>query len=230
MVENLYLEIAGSLAHRKIGLLAIEYCKKWWELPLDARSRRIVSSYLDFLSGEVTFEQFVSTCVAPDSATPDCGMARVQGMPFFWYLNPLGLSHLRQDIAWSIACYMNRDRIAELERNATDDDRFAWGFFGYDFPEFNDTATYACRSFPETLREVVGNPFRPVAFDPRWLTSTVVGLARGIYDERAFDRMPILADALEDAGCDDAHVLAHCRGDGPHVRGCWVVDLVLGKT
>jgi hypothetical protein len=81
----------------------------------------------------------------------------------------------------------------------------------------------------ELIREIFGNPFRPVAIDPRWLTETVVALATGIYAERAFDRMPILADALEEAGCDHADILSHCRGDGPHVRGCWVVDLLLGK-
>ncbi len=80
------------------------------------------------------------------------------------------------------------------------------------------------------IRDIVGNPFRPVAVDPAWLTDTAVGLARGIYDDRAFDRLPILADALQDAGCEDADILEHCRGDGPHVRGCWVVDLVLGKS
>jgi hypothetical protein len=80
------------------------------------------------------------------------------------------------------------------------------------------------------LRDIFGNPFRPVAVDPGWLTSSVVELARGIYDQKAFDRLPILADALQDAGCDHPDVLAHCRGPGPHVRGCWVVDLVLGKT
>ena len=80
------------------------------------------------------------------------------------------------------------------------------------------------------LFDIFGNPFRPVAIDPDWLTSTVVALARGIYDDRAFDRLPILADALQDAGCENADVLTHCRGDGPHVRGCWVVDLLLGKT
>lgn len=79
------------------------------------------------------------------------------------------------------------------------------------------------------LRCVFGNPFRPVAFDPRWRTADTVGLARGIYEDRAFDRLPLLADALMDAGCADEQVIGHCRGDGPHVRGCWVVDLVLGK-
>lgn len=79
------------------------------------------------------------------------------------------------------------------------------------------------------VHEVFGNPFRPLTLDPRWRTQTVVALAAGIYEQRAFDRMPILADALEEAGCDNAEVLNHCRGDDPHVRGSWVVDLILAK-
>jgi hypothetical protein len=79
------------------------------------------------------------------------------------------------------------------------------------------------------LREIIGNPFRPVTFSPSWRTDTAVALARQIYESRDFSAMPILADALQDAGCDNADILDHCRGDGPHVRGCWVVDLVLGK-
>jgi hypothetical protein len=79
------------------------------------------------------------------------------------------------------------------------------------------------------LRDVFGNPFRPVTIDPSWLAwnnSTIPNLAQGIYEERAFDRLPILADALEEAGCNDADILAHCRSGGDHVRGCWAVDLV----
>ncbi|MDB5311512.1 MAG: hypothetical protein JWO38_5714 [Gemmataceae bacterium] len=67
------------------------------------------------------------------------------------------------------------------------------------------------------------------AADPSWLTSTVVSLARGIDTDLAFDRLPVLADALEDAGCADEDVLAHCRGGGPHARGCVVVDFLLGR-
>lgn len=82
-----------------------------------------------------------------------------------------------------------------------------------------------------TLRDIFGNQFRPVTLNPAWLTSDVLALARGIYDERGFDRMPILADAFQDAGCDNDDVLDHCRdANQVHVRGCWVVDLVLGKT
>jgi hypothetical protein len=79
------------------------------------------------------------------------------------------------------------------------------------------------------VRCVFGNPFRPVTLAPAWLTASVRQLAQAIYDDRAFDRLPILADALEDVGCDNADVLGHCRQGGEHVRGCWVVDLVLGR-
>jgi hypothetical protein len=79
------------------------------------------------------------------------------------------------------------------------------------------------------IRDVFPNPARPVAIDPAWRTADAVALARGMYESRDFAAMPILADALQDAGCDDEQLLGHCRGPGPHVRGCWVVDLVLGK-
>jgi hypothetical protein len=79
------------------------------------------------------------------------------------------------------------------------------------------------------FRCVVGNPYRPVPMLESWRTPTVVALASGVYADRAFDRLPILADALEEAGCDHPGVLAHCRDPGPHARGCWVVDGVLGK-
>lgn len=85
------------------------------------------------------------------------------------------------------------------------------------------------RAQADLLRCIFGNPFRRVTADPKWLTSDVVALARTIYDDKAFDRLLVLADALRDAGCDDESIPAHCRGEQGHARGCWVVDLVLGK-
>lgn len=100
------------------------------------------------------------------------------------------------------------------------------------FGPSND-ATYA-----RLIRCVLGNPVEPVALDPNWRTPAVLNLARRIYDRRRFAELPLLADALEAAGCDNPEVLAHCRegaaGDGlpaaqRHVRGCWVVDLLLKR-
>jgi hypothetical protein len=82
------------------------------------------------------------------------------------------------------------------------------------------------------LRDIFGKPFRHVTIPPAvvaWNDGTVQKIAQAIYDERAFDRMPILADALEESGCTNTDILNHCRLPGEHVRGCWVVDLILGK-
>jgi hypothetical protein len=80
------------------------------------------------------------------------------------------------------------------------------------------------------VRCLVGTvAFRRVGLDSAWLTSTVTQLAKSIHEERAFDRLPILADALEDAGCPNADILNHCRASGEHARGCWVIDLLLDK-
>jgi hypothetical protein len=79
------------------------------------------------------------------------------------------------------------------------------------------------------LRDIVGNPIRPTQFHPQWRTATVSTLARQMYESYDFGAMPILADALEDADCDAPAILNHCRSPGPHVRGCWVVDLILDK-
>jgi hypothetical protein len=79
------------------------------------------------------------------------------------------------------------------------------------------------------VREIFGNPFRPVSIDTSWLTPDVVRLAQNIYDERSSSNLPKLADALEGAGCKTKDVLQHCSQPAEHVRGCWVVDLILGK-
>ena len=110
-------------------------------------------------------------------------------------------------------------------------------WYEYAFPNLRErVATYpgALREdprvyLPAMMRDIFGNPFRSAAIDPAWRTDTVLTLARGMYESRDFGAMPILADALQDAGCISEDILNHCRGPGPHARGCWVVDLVLGK-
>jgi Imm-5 like putative immunity protein len=124
----------------------------------------------------------------------------------------------------------------ETKSSPTDDSRVNWLVF-------HATASFSRGAAPAVLaklsqlgqdgatllRDIFGNPFRPVAFDPAWRTPTAVALAQRMYDERDFAALPVLADALQDAGCEHPDVLEHCRGGGEHVRGCWVVDLVLGK-
>lgn len=80
------------------------------------------------------------------------------------------------------------------------------------------------------IRDIFGNPFRPAAIEQAWRTTSVLALARQMYNTRDFSAMPILGDALEDANCVNADILTHCREEKEHVRGCWVVDLLLGKS
>ena len=100
----------------------------------------------------------------------------------------------------------------------------AWGT-----ADMSGDATKEAAAQSAIIRDIFGNPFRPVAFDLSWRTLSVVRLAQTMYDARSFDKMPELADALERAGCSCEPVLGHCREPCEHVRGCWAVDLVLGK-
>jgi hypothetical protein len=119
-----------------------------------------------------------------------------------------------QSVGWTWGMDHVREGVSDEQR------RTAWGA----------AVEQAELAQAEMIREIVGNPFRPVTFEPAWRTSTVLALAQGIYDERAFDRMPILADALQDAGCEHTDILNHCRDEkAGHIRGCWVVDMVLDK-
>jgi hypothetical protein len=101
------------------------------------------------------------------------------------------------------------------------------------------------RLYADLLRDVIGNPFKKIVtkaarrgrpyrtrvfFNAAWRTPAVVGLADAIYDEQSFGLLPILADALEDAGCDQPDLVEHCRSGGIHARGCWMVDLLLGRS
>ncbi|AMV24449.1 hypothetical protein VT84_08630 [Gemmata sp. SH-PL17] len=85
-------------------------------------------------------------------------------------------------------------------------------------------------AFADAYRELFPNPFVTLEWNPNWHTTTVRDLAQHIYSAREFGTMPILADALQDAGCDNECILGHCRANTPHVRGCWVLDALLGKS
>jgi hypothetical protein len=99
----------------------------------------------------------------------------------------------------------------------------------WDHPVFLEGKKDAERTFLGYMHDVFGpNPFKPVKFDPAWRTEAVVALARSMYDSRDFSAMPVLADALQDAGCETPAIIEHCQDvHAVHVRGCWVVDAIL---
>jgi hypothetical protein len=116
---------------------------------------------------------------------------------------------------------------ADIEKALTFAERLA------NRPVNNLTFPAACEAaLSDLVREVVGDPFREALIQPAWLAcngGVVPGLAQAIHDEKAFDRLAVLGDALEEAGCEDRALLEHLRRPGGHVRGCWALDAVLGK-
>jgi hypothetical protein len=139
-----------------------------------------------------------------------------------------GIASIRDMVAGSrLSIPPNSSAAGAVRLGLLSDDPFTAAVYTLTFATSDELQSEKWTS--DTIRDIFGNPFRPIAFDPRWLTADVVGVARGIYEDRAFDRMAILTDALINAGCDSDDVLSHCRNGGPHVRGCWVVDRILEK-
>jgi hypothetical protein len=190
----------GDLSERKWRLWACACCRRIWHLLTDERSRKAVEVAELFADNLASLEELVETC---DVAASALGAAI--------YSADAAASLSGEDIL--ITAMLAADAAAYSTENQTETDRHA--------EEAIQT---------HLMRDISGNPFRPVTLLPEWRTSTVVSLAQGIYSDRAFDRMPILADALQDSGCSNEDILTHCRGAGPHTRGCWCLDLVLGKT
>jgi hypothetical protein len=129
--------------------------------------------------------------------------------------------------AWAVCWSPDEDDWVMLERALA----WATGFAAHSAHQFSFRREEVAQA--ELLRDIAGNLFEPAAFDPLWRVrndSAVARLAEGIYLERAFDQMPILADALEEAGCPNERILTHCRLPGEHTRGCWVLDLALGRS
>jgi hypothetical protein len=157
---------------------------------------------------------------------------------------PFGEQARRWAAAAVIQCARGKPTMAALANQkalgAMAEIKAAEGGWGTD--KRKDIARYRAAEHAELavqaalVRDIFGNPFRPVSVDPAWLTPTVVSLVQAAYDERPLPsgelepaRLAVLADALEEAGCTDAEILTHLRSPGPHVRGCWALDLVLGK-
>ncbi len=214
MVEH----IRGKKSDRKLRLFVCGCCRRLWPLLQDERFRLAIEN------AERTAEQ---TCPPPipyrvSDAVWDAYSTAYHGRGQTW--DEFEMS-ARSSAAAAILCLGGTSQGAVAHHTSV-----AAKFLALSNRQAGRPAAKRERArCLQLLRCVMGNPFQPVALSPEWLTSTVVALAQGMYESRDFSAMPILADALQDAGCDNDDILNHCRGDGPHVRGCWVVDLVLGK-
>jgi hypothetical protein len=212
--------LRGGLSDRKLRLFAAGSVRHFWDLLIDPRSREAVTvaeSVADRLNLGIGLRAAYENAWGavpeiPSARNVHVSAARAAGRTV--EENSLDASQL----TWNEIVGLHADL---REEDAPYDERYSLHFQGRAEGE---------RFLAGMVREIFGYPFRPVTFNPTWRTSDVMLLANGIYAERAFDRMPILADALQDAGCDSDAVLDHLRDpDATHVRGCWALDLVLGK-
>jgi hypothetical protein len=192
---------------RQWQLFLCACARRVWHLLGDARSRRAVEVGEAYADGEASQAALFEACVAAgtgcqwDSTKPE---------------------ELAVCVAHA-ATFPIRDRFKDAYERAID--------CYYDAARASGDPDREYAAQADLMRCIFGNPFRPVTFEAAWRTGAAVQLARQMYESRDFGNMPILADALQDAGCDREEVIAHCRDEKvAHVRGCWVVDLVLGKA
>lgn len=200
------IEYLGSLgvSDRKLRLFACACCRRFWPV-LNERGRTIVEAAERYAEGDASLQELAAL---PRETRLVLGAQDWSNDSFA--IHHAALQTLDED-AWEAALHSS-NVVAILEDVSWDREEAA-----------------QCA----LLRCLFGNPFRTVPWDPTWLSwhdALLVSMARRMYESGDFADMPVLADALEEVGCTDAAVLNHCRQAGEHVRGCWVVDLLLGKS
>jgi hypothetical protein len=204
----------GRSSGRRRRLFAAGCCRRLWHL-LGEPSRRAVETAEQYADGQVSLDvlwaaylgAFALADADPGWRAP--GAERARALAIYAAFNTA--------IPNSASSY---HRVALYAGRSAAQDGSGTGHAGAGEP-----AAQA-----RLLRDICDNLFRPVDVQPSWLRwndGTVPRLARAIYDGRRFGDLPVLADALEEAGCASADLLGHCRGGGEHVRGCWAVDAVL---
>jgi hypothetical protein len=200
--------LGGKASDRKLRLFACACVRRVWSLLYDKHSRKALTIAERYADGEVSAEKLhFAWGDARRAAQVAYRQKRETAEP---------------SAMWAVSMVCEADitkAVAAVE--------FATRCEAYpgDRTRFDEAQKHQL----PLLRDIFGNPFRPVRIDPSWLMPKVIALAQQIYENRAFDRMPRLADALEGAGCRNNDIVGHFRAPGPHVRGCWALDLILGK-
>jgi hypothetical protein len=216
-IRELLDYLVGRASSRKFRLFGCACSRRIWHLLVDERSRNAVSVAERYADGLATEEEIdaarrqMVACRNETALRP--GSPAVDGWAFgaaeavlfdtpFW--NPGAASRGAFTVAWTAA-------------------EAAWRVTGEAGPK-----PEACRQLP-LLRDIFENPYRPAWVDGSGLTPQVIALAETIYVEGWFSGLPILADALEEAGCQDVQILGHLRSGEEHYRGCHILDALLGK-
>lgn len=211
--EMMLRYMLGKTGDRKFRLFACACVRRIWPLLRDERSRLAVQAAEDYADRPVGHTRLSTVRAAARSAGQwlDAAASRGEageGMSAVWAARAAQATV--EDTGWDVA----RNAAASAVRAR------------------NGSGLQEHRVQCDLLRDAFGNPFHPLAFDPAWLRwhgGCITAMAQTIYEERRFEEMPILADALEEAGCDDEEILWHCRVDAHHARGCWLLDGILGR-
>jgi hypothetical protein len=213
MLDFLWNKLSG----RKFQLFAVACCHQHWDLFTPQPGRQIVNAAEQFADEIGTQDELEAVINVPAGPIPK---ELHHAAAFYTHEAAAHTARCQSGSPWSRAGSAAQRILQAVsrQRNLYEDE-------------------YSRDPHPEQykqialLYDIAGNPFRPTVIDPSWRTSTVLALARRMYRAREFSAMPILADALQDAGCENADTLNHCRDSQlTHVRGCWLVDLILGKT
>lgn len=218
--------LRGVVSDRKLRLLSVAFCNKILHLMQDEESRVAVEVAEQFADGFATEEERLNTGFAAldvkNAAFDRWEADHGQEDP------PAGLNYWAASAAAAALFEDGFDALTGALHAAG---------MGYEWDADESLiagpGNYAgielTGSWPHLIRDVVGNPFKTFKVDQQWRTSQMVELAAKIYDDKAFDKLPELGDAVAEGGCTDEDILNHCRQSNEHVRGCWVVDLILGR-
>ena len=205
-----------KVSARKLRLFGCACCRRIWHLLTDKRSQQAVAVAEDFAEGGASAEELLTAYYQANVA---CSLTDPSD------LAALRASHLASTIAYTAVLYGVGCTPAAAEAVADSVADVRVNVRAYRMA-FDAELAAQCK----LLVDIFGNLlFHPMIFDLARLPQPTKHLAATIYEDRAFDRLALFADALEKAGCTDADILNHCRSEGPHVRGCWVVDLIVGK-
>lgn len=212
---------------RKLRLLACGCCRQEWAL-LFPESRDALETAELFADGRVDDEKRAEAeqqALKAHANSPQCSLSFPQYLEAEQRSTNSSVDSHRSFAALAVARVLSGNQLFEAVEEVMSLLGRLTGLQGTasEQEEWN-------RATANLVRDVFGNPFRVTRWKRAWRTATVLQIARGIYLEHAFDRMPILGDALQETGCDDEAILSHCRDPKcVHIRGCFVLDLVLGK-
>jgi hypothetical protein len=222
-VESLLATVLPSASERKLRLFACACARCYWYDFEHPRSRQAIEAAERHADGLVDEREYR---IAAQSAAAVARAVRWSDTPEW---EAVGRVYLLRSLARDASQWNVRASVLQAVRSATSLAYFeARGAAGGTKPLWSPESLQGalCQRF----RDVFGPCEPPDAAVLAWNDQAVRHVARAVYDEGDFARLPILADALEDAGCADAELLAHCRGPGPHVRGCWAVDAILARS